>query len=135
MSSPLSFSDTAIAFESRSNDDLKRAHMLFKAIGYNWLVQMGPGLVQLSYALRLPIEGIIRKTNSAMDDVGRASKDIADIVGKANRGEGTLGKIINDPTLYNDLLNGINTLRAGFEDIREQAPITTFATLLFQVFQ
>ncbi|MCC6149578.1 MAG: MCE family protein [Planctomycetes bacterium] len=80
-------------------------------------------------------KGIIRKTNSAMDDVGRASKDIADIVGKANRGEGTLGKIINDPTLYNDLLNGINTLRAGFEDIREQAPITTFATLLFQVFQ
>ena len=62
MSSLLSFSDTAIAFESRSNDDLKRAHMLFKAIGYNWLVQMGPGLVQLSYALKLPIEGIIRKT-------------------------------------------------------------------------
>ncbi len=80
-------------------------------------------------------KGIIRKTNNALDDVGRASKDIADIVGKANRGEGTLGKIINDPTLYNDLLNGINTLRAGFEDIREQAPITTFATLLFQVFQ
>lgn len=62
MSAPLSFSDTAIAFESKSIDDLKRAHMLFKAIGYNWLVQMGPGLVQTAFALRLPVEGLIRKT-------------------------------------------------------------------------
>ena len=80
-------------------------------------------------------KSIVRKTDKTMDEVSRAFREVADIAGKANRGEGTLGKIVNDDTLYNDLLNGINTLRAGFEDIREQAPITTFASLLFQVFQ
>jgi len=29
----------------------------------------------------------------------------------------------------------LNTLQAGFEDVREQAPITTFASVVFQVFQ
>ncbi len=80
-------------------------------------------------------KSIVRKTDKALDEVGRAFAEVADIAGKANRGEGTLGKIVNDDTLYNDLLNGINTLRAGFEDLREQAPITTFASLLFQLFQ
>lgn len=62
MSSALSFSDTSIAFESKTNEDLKRAHLLFKAIGMNWLVQAGAPLVNMAFAMKLPISGIIRKT-------------------------------------------------------------------------
>lgn len=62
MSSALSFSDTSIAFESKTNEDLKRAHLLFKAIGMNWLVQAGAPLVNMAFAMNLPISGIIRKT-------------------------------------------------------------------------
>lgn len=62
MSSELSFSDTAIAFESKTNEDLKRAHLLFSAIGMNWLVQAGAPLVNMAFAINLPITGLIRKT-------------------------------------------------------------------------
>ncbi len=62
MSSALSFSDTSIAFESKTNEDLKRAHLLFKAIGMNWLVQTGAPLVNMAFAMKLPISGLIRKT-------------------------------------------------------------------------
>lgn len=62
MSSALSFSDTSIAFESKTNEDLKRAHLLFKAIGMNWLVQTGAPLVNMAFAIKLPISGLIRKT-------------------------------------------------------------------------
>ncbi|MBX7206596.1 MAG: proline dehydrogenase family protein [Bacteroidia bacterium] len=62
MSSALSFSDTSIAFESKTNEDLKRAHLLFKAIGMNWLVQAGAPLVNMAFAIKLPISGLIRKT-------------------------------------------------------------------------
>jgi len=62
MSSALSFSNTSIAFESKTNEDLKRAHLLFKAIGMNWLVQAGAPLVNMAFAINLPISGLIRKT-------------------------------------------------------------------------
>lgn len=57
-----SFSNTEIAFKPKSNADLKQAHMLFNALGYSWLVNAGPGLVKFSFALGLPIKGIIKKT-------------------------------------------------------------------------
>ncbi len=52
-----------------------------------------------------------------------------------NQGKGTLGKLATDDSLYNDLLRAVNTLQQGFEDIREQAPVTAFASVVFQVFQ
>ncbi len=81
------------------------------------------------------VKSIIAKADDTMTDVGKTFKSTGELVARVNRGEGSVGKIFTSDTLYNDLLNSLNTLRAGFEDIREQAPITTFASLLFQVFQ
>jgi proline dehydrogenase len=58
----LSFDNTEIAFQAKTNNDLKRSYWLFKAIGYNWLVSMAPTLVNTSFKLRLPIKGIVRAT-------------------------------------------------------------------------
>jgi proline dehydrogenase len=58
----LSFEDTEIAFRSKSNRDLQRSYLLFKAIGYNWLVKAGPPLVDLAFKIRLPIKGLIKQT-------------------------------------------------------------------------
>ncbi|MCU0441538.1 MAG: proline dehydrogenase family protein [Bacteroidia bacterium] len=58
----LSFDNTEIAFQSKTNNDLKRSYWLFKAIGYNWLVKVGPPLTELAFKLRLPITPIIRAT-------------------------------------------------------------------------
>jgi proline dehydrogenase len=57
-----SFNNTEIAFQSKTNAQLNKAHLLFKALGYSWLVNAGPGLVSMAFKLRLPITGIIKKT-------------------------------------------------------------------------
>ncbi len=58
----LSFENTEIAFRSKSKSDLQRSYWLFKAIGYNWLVKVGPPLVETAFKLRIPIVGIIKST-------------------------------------------------------------------------
>lgn len=57
-----SFDNTEIAFKAKKNNDLLRSYLLFKAIGINWLVKVGPSLVEASFKIGLPIKGIIRST-------------------------------------------------------------------------
>lgn len=58
----LDFSNTEIAFKSKSNAELRTSYYLFKAIGMNWLVKMGTPLVEMAFALHLPIKTLIKKT-------------------------------------------------------------------------
>lgn len=62
MSKSIDFTNTQIAFQARNNQELRNSYLLFKAIGYNALVQIGPKLVDIGFKLKLPIKGIIRKT-------------------------------------------------------------------------
>ena len=57
--------------------------------------------------------------------------DVAAITGKVRRGEGTLGKLLNDDEVYTDLKAALKSLRAGTEDVRENAPVLSFAGVLF----
>ncbi len=58
----ISFENTAIAFQSKSDKDLKRAYRLFKLVGASWLVKIGKPLTMLAIKLKLPIKGIIKRT-------------------------------------------------------------------------
>jgi len=58
----LSFENTEIAFESKSNKELKRAHFLFSMIGRRWVVSSGKLFTRIAFALYLPIKSIIRAT-------------------------------------------------------------------------
>jgi proline dehydrogenase len=58
----IDFSNTQIAFQNKSNNELRNSYILFKSIGYNWLVQTGPKIIELAFSLGLPIKGIIKKT-------------------------------------------------------------------------
>ena len=58
----VSFDDTAVAFESKSDKDLNFSIFMFKLMGRPWLVKLGTTLTQLGLNLRLPIEPIIRAT-------------------------------------------------------------------------
>lgn len=56
------FENTAIAFESKSTPELKRAYWLFKMISAKWMVNTGKFFTKLGFALHLPIQGIIKAT-------------------------------------------------------------------------
>ncbi len=58
----LSFDNTQIAFESKSNKELKRAHFLFNVIGRRWVVSFGKGFTKFAFSIGLPIKPIIRAT-------------------------------------------------------------------------
>lgn len=58
----LNFDNTEIAFESKSNQELKKAHFLFNTLGKIWMVKLGKVFTNISFQLGLPIKGIIKKT-------------------------------------------------------------------------
>ena len=59
---PVDFENLEIAFAGRSDRELKRAYWLFKSIGMTSLVKMAPRMVDLAFALRLPVTPIIKAT-------------------------------------------------------------------------
>lgn len=58
----LTFDNTEIAFQSKSNAELNRAYWLFKIISSNFLTKVGPAITNFGLNIGLPITGIIRKT-------------------------------------------------------------------------
>jgi len=56
------FSDTGIAFERKSNRELKGTAFLFKMMNNNFLVNVGSHMTLWALKLRMPIKGIIKKT-------------------------------------------------------------------------
>lgn len=57
----MDFNNTEIAFKGKSNADLSQSYWLFKIIGWNWLIKIGPALLAIFMPLGFPIP-IIRAT-------------------------------------------------------------------------
>lgn len=58
----LSFENTKVAFQSKTDFELKKSFWLFKLVGNNFIVKWSPLLLKIALFLRLPIKGIIKKT-------------------------------------------------------------------------
>ncbi|MCO4813717.1 MAG: proline dehydrogenase family protein [Flavobacteriales bacterium] len=58
----ISFENTKVAFKSKSSPDLRRAYWLFKMVSSNNMVKFGKWATNIALKLRLPIDGVIRKT-------------------------------------------------------------------------
>jgi len=53
--------DTAAAFAYKSDAELSRSHFLFRTMQSNFLVKLGPSMVNLALSLHLPIKGLLKK--------------------------------------------------------------------------
>ncbi|MCS7029376.1 MAG: proline dehydrogenase family protein [Bacteroidia bacterium] len=56
------FSNTEIAFRNKTDDELKKAYRLFKMMNSNFLVNIGPKLINIALKLHLPVKRWIKKT-------------------------------------------------------------------------
>ncbi len=56
------YSDTSVAFSSRTNAELKKAHLLFSLMNYQKLTKVGTNFIKLAFGLRLPLKGLVKKT-------------------------------------------------------------------------
>ncbi len=60
---PVDFSNTKVAFASKSDSELKKASWLFATMNQNWLVQVGSKLSLAAIKMRLPlVETIVKST-------------------------------------------------------------------------
>ena len=59
---PVTFENTRIAFANKTDKGLQRAYWLFKIINNNFLVSIGPVMLQMARGIGLPVLGIIKKT-------------------------------------------------------------------------
>lgn len=64
----------------------------------------------------------------------RITDNLDGFAAKLNGDKGTLAKLLNDETLYTDLKVALKKLGGGAEDVRENAPVLTFAGFLFSGF-
>jgi proline dehydrogenase len=83
--SEVSFEDTSVAFSYKSDAALKKANTIFSMVNHPWISSLAIGSVKLALGLRLPVEGIIKRTafdhfcggvsiDSCDDDIALLSK-------------------------------------------------------------
>ncbi len=81
------FNNTQIAFQYRSNKELKKARLLFTSMGSPTLVNMGMALTKLALNLHLPIRGLVRNTIFQQFCGGETMEEAAqtaEVIGKYN---------------------------------------------------
>lgn len=89
----LDFSNTEIAFHSKSNYDLRNSYFLFKLIGINALVKIGPFLAETALSLHLPVKGLIKQTIFKQFCGGESIEDCAKTID--NLASGNVGTILD----------------------------------------
>lgn len=64
MESPIevTFEDTKVAFSYKSDQELRKARFVFSVVNHPWVSAIAVALVKGALALRLPIQGLIRRT-------------------------------------------------------------------------
>jgi proline dehydrogenase len=58
----MSFEDTKIAFEAKSDQALRKTHFVFSSMKKPWMVKSGTILTNFALKMRLPVKGIIKST-------------------------------------------------------------------------
>lgn len=58
----VTFNNTKIAFDNKSNKELKKAYWLFKFMGISWLTKVGASLLKIALSLKLPVKYFIKVT-------------------------------------------------------------------------
>ncbi len=80
----IDFNNSEIAFRNKSNAELRQAHLLFKVMNNAGLVKTGKHLLNLAFAIRFPVNGIIRNTiykhfvgGTSIEDCARTIEKLA----------------------------------------------------------
>lgn len=66
--------------------------------------------------------GIIKKVDQLItenrENIGKATANLQEITAKVNQGEGTLGRLINDPKMYDELVTTISEIKNGANEAK-----------------
>ncbi|TAJ21645.1 MAG: MCE family protein, partial [Planctomycetota bacterium] len=78
--------------------------------------------------------GKLLNTSELYDKLVAISDDVRAVVGAVREKQGSLGELIMNKELYNEVLNSVRLLNRSLEDYREAAPVSTFTSVFFGAF-
>ena len=100
------FERLEIAFEAKSDIELKKRYFIFSTMKYPWMVKIGTTMTRLSLGLHLPVQGLIKST---IFDIFCGGVDLQDCEAASNE----LGKF-KMGAIFDYSVEGEKT-EAGFE--------------------
>lgn len=77
------------------------------------------------------VKSIVETTKLAMPAIEETAKHLQEISRKIDDGVGTVGKLINDPALFDDTRRAITQIEQTFEENQEQSVLRTFLGVVF----
>jgi phospholipid/cholesterol/gamma-HCH transport system substrate-binding protein len=77
------------------------------------------------------IKGLLDAFQRVTPNLEKSFTNFAEISEKVNKGDGTLGKLVNDPELYNEVRRTVQQIRKTFEEGEEQSVMRTFLGVFF----
>jgi proline dehydrogenase len=81
----ISFENTEIAFEYKTNKELKKAKFLFTTMGKEWLVKLGLKLTPWVLKMGLPVKSLIRQTIFSQFVGGETLQETSGVAGKLGK--------------------------------------------------
>ena len=81
----ISFENTEIAFEYKTNKELRKAKFLFATMGKEWLVKLGLKLTPWVLKVGLPVKSLIRQTIFSQFVGGETLQETAGVAGKLGK--------------------------------------------------
>jgi phospholipid/cholesterol/gamma-HCH transport system substrate-binding protein len=82
------------------------------------------------------VEDVLKENRSdirsSVENLRTVSENLSAVTGKINRGEGTIGKLVNEDQTQ-PVKDLVNEVRDTVEDAREQAPVTSFIRAIMTV--
>jgi len=76
------------------------------------------------------IDDFINSLKDLTPKLEETIENLREISQKVNEGDGTLGKMINDPSLFDDTRSTVNQIKATFEESEEQSVMRTVLSVL-----
>ena len=81
----ISFENTEIAFEYKTDKELKKAKFLFASMGKEWLVKSGLKLTPWALKVGLPVKGLIRQTIFSQFVGGETLQETSGVAGTLSK--------------------------------------------------
>jgi len=110
----------ALAAEAR---ETMRAIDAFAADATNLLGRTSQAITKVeTYAgqVNQNFEQVAAQMQSSADAFAKAMDRLEELLGKMSEGQGTVGRLVNDPRLYETLVDALQNLQATLRDFRQQ---------------
>ncbi len=133
------FSDTARGVADQiSSGEGTIGRLIYDDETLNEMMQIMEDIQRASQEVELAVsenrenfQNLVSSLSETGPRIDRAVAEFNEITRKVNEGEGTIGRLVNDPSLYEDAQRAINQAAEAFEGTEEQGVFRSFFGLVF----